>query len=119
MTCFDAQEDLSDECDELWEAIRVQVDQWEEARGECWKDEFEHAKNRSGAPCCVTAKLNKIRTFWRAGAAGKYACRKCVEEGRPCFAWNGEEFWLLPLHDGDRKWPVKEGFEIRYWLDVE
>ncbi|USW50076.1 hypothetical protein Slin15195_G033950 [Septoria linicola] len=118
---FHSQEDLSDECEELWARIKKQVDEWEEAKGEDWTFEFEKPGYKMVNPPCVTTKLKGKggKMQWRAGHEGKYACKKCVEEERPCFTWNGEEFWLLPLHEGDRKWPVEDGCEIRYWLNVE
>ncbi|EME86532.1 uncharacterized protein MYCFIDRAFT_194566 [Pseudocercospora fijiensis CIRAD86] len=118
---FDSQEQLKDECDDLWERIQRCYDAWEEAKGEAWEFEFEKAQYRPTLPPCVTTKLTSKtgRMSWYPGCEGKFACKKCVEEGKPCFTWNGEEFWLLPLREEDRKYPVKEGFEIRYWLNVE
>ena len=119
---FHSKEDLSDECEELWARIKKQVDQWEEAKGEEWTFEFEKPGYRMVNPPCVTTKLmghSGGKMQWRAGCEGKFACKKCVEEERPCFTWNGEEFWLLPLHEEDRKWKVEDGNEIRYWLNVE
>ncbi|KXT04833.1 hypothetical protein AC578_9742 [Pseudocercospora eumusae] len=118
---FDSQEQLKDECDELWERIQRCYDAWEEAKGEAWEFEFEKAQYRPTLPPCVTTKLTSKtgRMSWYPGCEGKFACKKCVEEGKPCFTWNGEEFWLLPLREEDRKYPVKEGLEIRYWLNVE
>ncbi|KXT13747.1 hypothetical protein AC579_10083 [Pseudocercospora musae] len=118
---FDSQEQLKDECDELWERIQRCYDAWEEAKGEAWEFEFEKAQYKPTLPPCVTTKLTSKtgRMSWYPGCEGKFACKKCVEEGKPCFTWNGEEFWLLPLREEDRKYPIKEGLEIRYWLNVE
>ncbi|PIB00060.1 hypothetical protein CB0940_03173 [Cercospora beticola] len=118
---FHSKEDLSDECEELWARIKKQVDEWEEAKGEDWSFEFQKPGYKLVNPPCITTKLKGKggKSQWRPGCEGKFTCRKCVEEERPCFTWNGEEFWLLPLHEQDRKWPVEEGSEIRYWLNVE
>lgn len=77
---------------------------------------------------CVSAKCSgKGRTAWHRGEEGKFACRDCVRDGRPCFAfvlkeWAGEgedrgEFWLLPLRGRDREVEVRKGFETRYWIN--
>jgi hypothetical protein len=117
---FHSVEDLSDECDELWDHIRRLVDKWEEAKGGDWKYEFEKTGYKPAVRPCVTTKLTtKGRMAWRPGGEGKFACGKCVREGMPCFTWTGEEFWLLPLHDLDRRYPVLPGLEIRYWINVE
>lgn len=118
---FHSRDDLSGECAELWARIKKQVDEWEEAKGEDWRFEFEKPGYRMVNPPCVTTKLKGKggKMQWRAGCEGKFACKKCVAEERPCFTWNGEEFWLLPLHEEDRKWKVEAGSEIRYWLNVE
>ncbi|KAF2213194.1 hypothetical protein CERZMDRAFT_96861 [Cercospora zeae-maydis SCOH1-5] len=118
---FHSKEDLSDECEELWTRIKKQVDEWEEMKGEDWAFEFQKPGYKMVHPPCLTTRLKGKagKTQWRPGCEGKFTCRKCVEEERPCFSWNGEEFWLLPLHEQDRKWPVEEGCEIRYWLNVE
>ncbi|KAM3423565.1 hypothetical protein BST61_g992 [Cercospora zeina] len=118
---FHSKEDLSDECEELWTRIKKQVDQWEAMKGEDWAFEVQKPGYKMVHPPCITTKLKGKggKTQWRPGCEGKFTCRKCVEEERPCFTWNGEEFWLLPLHEQDRKWPVEEGCEIRYWLNVD
>lgn len=125
---LDSQEDLSDVCPELWERIQNQHEAWERACGEEWRYDLESkftvsALAKHGAkPPCVTTKLLRLgngRANWHAGFEGKYACRGCVAEKRPCFTWDGEELYLLPIHKMDRTYPEEDGFEIRTWLDIK
>ncbi|CZT19085.1 uncharacterized protein RCC_04931 [Ramularia collo-cygni] len=125
---LDSKKDLSDVCPELWERIQNQHEAWEQACGEEWRYDLESkytvsALAKYGAkPPCVTTKLLKIsngKVIWREGCEGKYACRGCVQEKRPCFTWDGEELYLLPLHKDDRTYPEEAGFEIRTWLDIQ
>lgn len=123
-------EDIVDEC-EIWDDIKLVVDSWEEAKGECWAYEFEdkmRGKQCKHIKCCVSSKLRvegrpKGRTNWRSGCEGKYACKDCVEENKPCFTWDGESegFKMLPLHEEDRdeRYPLKKGYEVRYWINRE
>lgn len=125
---LDSKEDLADVCPDLWERIQKQHEAWERACGEDWRYDLESKYTSSvlakpGAkPPCVTTKLLKIsngKANWRAGHEGRYACLDCAREKRPCFTWDGEELYLLPLHEKDKTYPEEDGFEIRTWLDVE
>lgn len=125
---LDSKQDLSDVCPDLWERIQSQHEAWERACGEDWQYDLESKYTYSALakpgvkPPCVTTKLLKInngRSMWHDGYEGKYACRACAREKRPCFTWDGEELYLLPLHEQDRTYPEEDGFEIRTWLDVE
>lgn len=125
---LDSKEDLADVCPDLWERIQIRHEAWERARGEEWRYDLESKYTvsslaKAGArPVCVSTKLLKIsggKVDWREGCEGMFACKGCVREKWPCFGWDGEELYLLPLHEKDRTWPKVEGFEIRTWLDVE
>lgn len=114
---FDSSADIV-ACTEFWDRLAVLHEKWEDAKGECWADEF--LTSSDPALRCVSRKLEGERTYWHPWyPRGRFACRTCVKENQPCFTWTGEEFRLLPLHDDDRKYPVKKGLEIRYWLNVE
>ncbi|KAH9837517.1 hypothetical protein Tdes44962_MAKER08329 [Teratosphaeria destructans] len=118
--------DIANDVGELWDAIHSLRDHWEDKKGQDWQWEFEKPGYNFAARPCVTRKLEAKRTYWRKGCEGKYACTDCVAANRPCFTFAGEEeasveewkFWLLPLHEDDRKVAVEEGFEIRYWLNA-
>ncbi|KAK5137028.1 hypothetical protein LTR08_001037 [Meristemomyces frigidus] len=103
---------------DLKERISHVVDCWEEKKGGCWDEIFTESGYNSRSSC-VTKKMEKGRVNWRPNCEGKYACKDCVEQKRPCFTWDatGDGFLLLPLHEDDRRFPVKEGFEIRYWMN--
>ena len=107
-------------CTELWDRIRELVESWEECKGEFWTYEFTKTGYKAKIQPCVTTKLaGKGRTLWHdADCEGKFACRKCVAENRPCFTWTGDEFWLLPLRNQDRVRQVQKDFEIRYWVNA-
>jgi hypothetical protein len=127
MVSFHSAKDLADNSAELWERILKLVNSWEEARGTEWRDDIcekykvediESGKQRK--PCVSMKLLSKGgRLTWRAGEDARWACRRCVEADKPCFTWDGTQFWLLPLHEEDREFEVKKGFEIRTWLNVE
>ena len=120
-------------CEELWERIGIVKSNWESKAGEDWCWEFIKPGYSPKFPHCVTTKLAKGRTKWVPGCEAKYACKDCVNHGRPCFAftpktdltadgWRYSEMRLLPLHNRDRIKPVVVGkTEIRHWLndDIE
>lgn len=125
---FDSKEDLADVCPDLWEKIQSQHEAWEKACGEEWRYDLESKYTvsslaKEGArPPCVTTKLLKInngKATWRTGYEGKFACLTCAMEKRPCFTWDGEELYLLPLHEKDKTFPDEDGVELRTWVDVE
>nr|OQO18560.1 hypothetical protein B0A51_14519 [Rachicladosporium sp. CCFEE 5018] len=100
---------------------RLNTDVWERCNEEPWQFEFQRKTMRDRMRLCVTAVRAKPArlTKWRAGDHGEFACTHCAGHGLPCFTWAKEEkeFRLLPLHEGDRAKGVKEGFEIRYWVN--
>ncbi|EGP90450.1 unnamed protein product [Zymoseptoria tritici ST99CH_1A5] len=125
---YHTSQDLSDSCAELWDQILDLVNAWEASRGTEWRDDicikYRREDIDSGKvrkPCVSTRLLRKGGGLtWRAGDEdAKWACERCVRSDKPCFAWDGEDFWLLPLHEEDRKFEVKKDFEIRTWLNVE
>ena len=117
---LDSKEDLSDVCSELWDSIAQVKDRWEEKKGPYWQDDFAHKSYNYKSTPCVTKKIGRGRVQWRPGCEGKFACKDCVAANQPCFTWDAslQEFLLLPLHEEDRRMEVKEGFEIRTWLNL-
>lgn len=117
-------------CDFLWDRIRQILDVWEQKAGEDWQFVFFNTGYKHTDYQCITKKLAKQRTAWRHGCEGVFACRDCVQYGRPCFVWEWEEEktkeWkhgeirLLPLHSEDRKKNVVRGkSEVRHWINDE
>nr|OQO17709.1 hypothetical protein B0A51_14459 [Rachicladosporium sp. CCFEE 5018] len=100
---------------------RLNTDVWERGNEEPWQFDFQQKTIKNRSRLCVTAVRAKPArlTKWRAGDHGEFACTHCAGHGLPCFTWAKEEkeFRLLPLHEGDRAKGVKEGFEIRYWVN--
>ena len=114
--------DMRHELVELWERIAKVQDIWELKAGTAWGYEFEKPGCKQINPekhaewPCITSKLIGVKSRWRQGCEGRYACRNCAEANRPCFVWTGEMIWLLPLDTEDRVRPVEDKREIRYWI---
>lgn len=137
--------DLTSNMKTFWRVLERQLTAWETAAGAEWAWELQKPQNsqqRNGEGSvrrfCVSAKVAKQPTRWRAGDEGFYACRKCAMEGSLCFTWVREEgddavdvdvadqdgilsskgeFWCLPVHPQDRRCEVKKDREIRTWLN--
>jgi len=109
--------DLIGSVEQLWERIHTRQDKWEAMHGQYWEYELTKTATRCRLEQCVTRKLQSARTRWRLGGEGMFACRNCVLANRPCFTFKEGEFLLLPLHRLDRRVKVKEGREIRHWIN--
>ncbi|KAK5109233.1 hypothetical protein LTR62_007215 [Meristemomyces frigidus] len=110
--------DLDGRITELWEKIEEVKTIWEREKGLGWSWELEKRDPKRNPHPCITRKMHGKPVRWRAGCEGKFACKNCVVLGLPCFTWNGADFLLLPLHEEDRVEPVKEDYEIRWWLNL-
>lgn len=98
---YDSEKDLKGVMTELWDRVGELTDLCEEARGQRWQEVFD---TKSRTKHCVARKMEGGRVQWRAGCEGKFACRDCVREERPCFTWSAER--------------VESDFEIRYWINA-
>lgn len=122
------------QCGALMKRIQQIKDTWEHNKGAEWQFEFEKNGKSGLLPVCVTTKLAKPgKAKWRHDGAGKFACRDCAKNGRPCFTWTEVqtnrkdakdwslwEFRLLPLHLNDRTRSVGRGnAAARYWFNEE
>jgi hypothetical protein len=126
---FFTSEDLKNTVGELWDRIEICARTiWTREFGELWQDVFQDPSYYPSSPVCVSQKCQGKRTKWQhRGFEGYYACRDCVEHGRPCFIYSLKQhyaddeekgiFQLLPLHEKDRLTPVTDKFEIRYWVN--
>jgi hypothetical protein len=123
--------DLADRMQGLWSQVKQLSKQWEDAAGTDWAWELQR---QSGGRLCVSSKLAKQSTKWRAGDNGYYACNTCTSRARLCFTWAADEegkfqegfaipipkgdFLCLPVHPDDRSGvEVARGRELRYWLN--
>ena len=128
--------DLENNMISFWSRLRRLRKEWEDAAGAEWAWELQKPTKKRGRRYCVSRKLAKQATMWREGDAGFYACKHCEKSASLCFTWvedeNAEredgdsgmpepkgEFWCLPVHPGYRKLEIKEGREIRTWLNEE
>lgn len=137
--------DLASNMKTFWRVLDRQLTAWETAAGAEWGWELQKPQNSQQRSSdghekrfCVSAKVSRQPTRWRAGDEGFYACRKCAMEGTLCFTWVREEgddavdvdvadqdgilsskgeFWCLPVHPQDRRCEVKKDREIRTWLN--
>ena len=119
ISCNESHE-MRDVCAELWDKVEALTDFCEEKAGYDWQWEFQKPKHstKGEQSLCVRSKFLRRKMAWRAGDDGWFACNDCAGLGLPCFSWTGKEFWLLPLHDQDRRLPVEKDKEIRYWINA-
>ena len=119
ISCNESHE-MRDVCAELWDKVEQLTDFCEEKAGYDWQWEFQKPKHPSKGTSspCVRSKFMRRTNAWREGDDGWFACNDCAGQGLPCFSWTGKEFWLLPLHDQDRRLPVEKDKEIRYWINA-
>ncbi|KAF2718555.1 hypothetical protein K431DRAFT_314864 [Polychaeton citri CBS 116435] len=104
----------------LTDIVKRLTDEWEDEFGYGWHLQLMHttSKAKSKSAPCLNTRLHKRKSTWRPGDEDRrWACHSCVGAGLPCFIWAGEEFWMLPVHVSDRRKPVVEGLEVRYWID--
>jgi hypothetical protein len=136
MLVFDS-DILKDKMSSFWKTLTSLRNKWEEQAGADWAWEVQKkVKSRGGNGAvqrvCVTSQLdNDLRTKWRHGDSGFFACSECAKAAKPCFTWvrdegGGEEgdddevfgapkgeFWCLPVHKDDRRCKEVKGKEIR------
>lgn len=85
------------------EQIRPLQQLWDreaKARGTVW--ELELPTKAEDPPVCVTSRMLGEVAVWKAGCKGRFACGKCVFNGRPCFTFDGTWFKLLLVRPEDR-----------------
>jgi hypothetical protein len=124
--------DLANNMVSFWSRLRKLREEREDTAGAEWAYELQKFKKKRH---CVSRRLAKLPTRWRAGEKARYACIDCEKSASLCFTWvededakhHGEEdedfepkgeFWCLPIHTKGREGEeVKKDRELRTWLN--